>query len=107
AGRIASKSRSLFRIIILRAAFACHREPWFAKTRRPKSAAASKPPLQPPFLQKSIVMAHQQMRFHLAHGVEQHTHSDEHARAAEKLGHLIRYLHLEGQKRWNHRRSEE
>src|SRR6185312_17199471 len=44
----------------------------------------SKPSAQTAFLQKAVVMPHHQMRFDLAHRIEQNAHSDQHARAAEK-----------------------
>src|SRR5690349_21638244 len=75
AGRMASRSRSFFRMIIAMVAPA------------PLEAA-----LDAALFQESIVMAHQQMRFHLAHGIEHHADENQHAGAAEERRDRVRHL---------------
>src|SRR5688500_6971392 len=71
AGRIASKSRSLLRMIILR-------------------PAILEPALEAALLEEAVVVTHQQVRFHLAHGIEHHADENEDAGAAKERRNLIR-----------------
>src|SRR5262245_24384068 len=80
AGRINAMSRSFFKLLDL-------------TEIRTTGERGSEPALQLALLQKAVVMTHQQMRFHLTHRVQHHTHSDQHARAAEKLRDLGRDVH--------------
>src|SRR5579864_6268273 len=86
AGRMASKSRSLLMRII---GFEAIAQPGRCSTshfeRFSHESAA-----EPPFLQKAVIMAHEQVRFHLAHGVEKHPDQDEHAGAAKKGSDRVR-----------------
>src|SRR5689334_18919964 len=66
AGRIKAKSCSVFKTTI--------------DLSHP--AIRLEPAAQPALLQEAVVMAHQQMRFHLPHGVQHHTHKDQNARPA-------------------------
>src|SRR2546426_12602135 len=48
------------------------------------------------FLEEAVVVAHQQMGFHLAHGVQQNTDHDQHAGAAEKGRDSVRNRRVHG-----------
>src|SRR4029077_5640811 len=45
------------------------------------------------FLQEAVVVAHEQVRFHLTHRVEHHTDQDQNVRPAEECGDRIRHAH--------------
>src|SRR5688572_7450033 len=75
AGRIASKSRSLLRMIIL---------------ERP---AMLEPALEAALFQEAIVVAHQQMRLHLPHCIQHDTDKNEDTGAAKERRHFVRHLH--------------
>src|SRR5436189_5745593 len=62
---------------------------WFSKSER------SKPAAQPALLEKAIVMTHEQVRFHLSHRIQQHTHHNQHTRAAKELRDGIRNFHAQ------------
>src|SRR6187455_9285 len=81
AGRIAARSRSLFKMIMR---FNSHPSIAMAGLRSSFKA---------PLLEEPVVMAHQQVRLHLAHGVEHHTNENQHARATKKRGHRVRDAH--------------
>ena len=57
------------------------------------------------FLEEAVVVAHQQMGFHLTHGVQQNTDHDQHAGAAEKGRDSVRNRRVHGprQEDRNHR----
>src|SRR6266581_1188620 len=99
AGRIASKSRSLFKMIcISRSGKPCRPGKWLLESR---SNRGSESALEPAFLQKPVVMPHEKMSFHLAHCIEQNPNHDQHARAAKKCGDRIRNLQSARQQDWN------
>src|SRR3954470_17052785 len=82
AGRIASKSRSLLQIIIFKSRLSEHQ------------GSGLEPPLEAAFLQKAIVMPHQEMRFHLAHGIQHYADQNQHTGSAEESRQRIRHFHL-------------
>src|SRR2546423_10670585 len=65
AGRIDSRSRSVFRMIF-------------------NSQGGSEAAFDASLLEESIVVSHQEVRFHLSHGVQQNAHRDQNAGAAKK-----------------------
>src|SRR5262245_55868612 len=80
AGRIASKSRSLLRMI-MGSRPNLRRPPSNLRYNKEPSKAA----FEAAFFQKPVIMTHQQMGFHLAHRIQEHPDHDQHARAAKKL----------------------
>src|SRR5262245_46834128 len=95
AGRMASKSLSLFKLIIrlpvcfspLSAVLAAMRSGTGQETKLKTSA-------DPALLQEPVIMPHQQMTLHLAHSVKYHAHQDQHTGSTKKRCHGIRYLHF-------------
>src|SRR5882672_4363335 len=87
AGRMASRSRSLFRMIT--ASLFYHRIEPCVKVRVEGRGARLKPSTEPAFFQKAIVMPHQEMGLHLTHGVQKDADADEHAGSAEELADII------------------
>src|ERR1700722_1979224 len=66
-------------------------------------ATKSKPPAQFAFFQEAVVMAHHQMRFNLAHRVQQNTDRDQNTRAAKETRHGVGNAHLPRKNDWNRR----
>src|SRR5215831_13624576 len=104
AGRMDSRSRSLLMMIIsFRWGRFCGPDP-----NLERAAGDSNPDLsqlesypQPPFLQEPVVMSHEQMGFHLAHGVQQHTNQNQHTRAPKERRDLVWDRHFSRQQNWN------
>src|SRR5438270_8600219 len=68
----------------------------------PKNAP-SEPAAEPAFLQKSVVMAHEQVGLHLTHRIKQNADQDQHTRATEELSHGLGHAKGFIQNDWDNR----
>src|SRR5215471_11765321 len=104
AGRIASKSGSLFKItpVAIESTMLSIQILILAYLDQDSDEHTSEPPTKSAFLQKPIIMAHEQVSFHLPHRVQEYADHDQHTRTTEKRGHSVRYVKRARQENGNY-----